>query len=210
MPDVKPTMQKLGTKPIITPRDPNGVYLVPVLKDETTPGDTKIIQDSFEIIAYLDKAYPDRPALFPKGSKALFDLFEMHVKEKIFMAILPIVMLPMLTYFDERDGAYVRETRERWFKTKLEDMCPTPEKRQECLTKTREGFDGLARIFDRNREGSHLIMGDKLSKGDLVLIGAFAWIGELDKDAFEQIMTWSDGRWERLWVASEEWRENTA
>jgi glutathione S-transferase len=209
MPDIKPAMQKLGTNPIITPQEPNGLYVIPVLKDETIPGEAKIIQDSFEIIAYLDKTYPDRPALFPEGSKALFDLFDVHVKEKILIRIFPIVIIPMLAYLDERDRIYFREARERWFKTKLEDMmCSTPERRQECLTKAREGFDGLAKIFDRNGKGSHFIMGDKLSKGDLVLIAVFAWIGELDKDAFEQMLTWSDGRWGRLWVASEEWREN--
>ena len=209
MVDIKPTMEKLGVKPSPYRSVPDGLYTVPVLMDETLPGPPKIISESNPIAEYLDQTYPERP-IFPEGSRAVLELYRSHVVKKVFYSIVPLALLSTFDHIAKCDHAYFRESRERWLGVKLEDLCSTPAKREESVEKLKTELDGLAVALDKNGKDSVFILGNQVSSGDFVLIGAFAWLNELDHDTWELVKTWNEGRWARLWNASEEWRLNKA
>lgn len=203
--NIKPTLSKLGSTPTRLFGQPEQVYLVPVITHGKPP---KLVQDSWDIIAYLDATFPDTPQLIPKGMNALLTMYDNHVREKVTMAMFPLLMMPTMRFISEEDHAYFRESRERWLGMKLEDACP-PENREAQWKKVKDGLDGLAEILDKNGEGCFFVLGDRVSKGDMTLLALFCWLEKLDKSAWETLMTWGNGRWARLWAASEDWRRET-
>lgn len=202
--DIKPTLSSLGTKPNFF--FGNSVYTVPVIIHGELP---KIVQESWDIIEYLDTTFPDTPQLVPKGTKALLTVYDNYVKDKITMTVFTMIVLPTFNFVTEKDKAYFRESREKWLGAKLEDVCP-PEKKEAQLTKLKDGLDQIAKMLDKNGEGGIFVLGDRASKGDFTLVGIFCWLKAVDEDSWKTLMTWGDGRWSRLWAASEEWRLGTA
>jgi len=207
--DIKPTMEKLGVKRSLSRFEPDGIYTVPVLVDETFPGPPKIISESNPIAEYLDQTYPER-RIFPEGSRAVLELYGAHLIQGVFFTLMPLILILVLDHLAECDHAYFRESRERWLGTKLEDLSSTAAKREENLGKFKTELDGLATLLDKNGKDSLFILGTQVSRGDFVLIGLFAWLSEVDHDTWEIVKTWNEGRWARLWSASEEWRLNKA
>lgn len=187
MVDIKPTMQRIGASPTVLSVEPDGVYTVPVL---------------------VDASHPERP-IFPEGTKALLTLFYDHFQQKFFPVLLPLLLPRTLPFLAECDHAYFRETRERWL-GRLEDMCPTAAKREEQLQKLKEELNAMDKLLSKNGEGNELVVGRQVSRGDFMLVSLFVWLGTLDPEGWERVKTWNEGRWERLWKRTEEWRVNKA
>ena len=96
----------------------SGQDRVPVLID----GDN-VISDSWAIATYLEKTYPARPSLFgcPAGL-AVTQFVNSWADSIINTSIVRLVLTDIFAHLHEKDRAYFRESREKRFGMKLEDV----------------------------------------------------------------------------------------
>lgn len=96
----------------------SGGKRVPMIIDGATS-----IGESGDIANYLDKAYPDAPALMADdAARARARFLETWCNVSVFHTMRPIAVLSAFNIIAEQDKAYFRESRERMLKTKLEDL----------------------------------------------------------------------------------------
>ena len=96
----------------------SGQGTVPVLVD----GD-KTVYDSWDIVHYLEKTYPDRPSLFGGTMGESGVLFiRSWCTQSIVPPIFRIILPDLFKSFDEKDQAYFRESREKMLGMTLEEM----------------------------------------------------------------------------------------
>lgn len=135
---------------------------VPVLCDND-----QVITDSFEIMRYLDKTYPESPVLGEGASyqRALF--FKYFVERSVTPGLFRIVALDLLAAIHSDDRDYFRKTREARFGMPLEEV-HNPEQGRQQLTQV------LAPVRDQLRS-SPFIDGDAPSGADYLLFGSMMW-----------------------------------
>ncbi len=101
----------------------SGQGLVPVLRD----GDT-VVHDSWAIAEYLDKTYPDRPALIEgEQGRALASLTRHYAQNVLATPILKGVVGDLFKAIAPGDQPYFRESREKRLGMKLEQFQIAPE-----------------------------------------------------------------------------------
>ena len=135
---------------------------VPVLCD----GD-QVVTDSFEIMRYLDKAYPEAPVLGEGVSYQLVLLFKYFVERSINPALFRIIAMDLFAAVHPDDRSYFRETREARFCCTLEEF-HQPEQGKQQLKQA------LAPVRDLLRESAFLD-GDAPSGSDYLLFGSMMW-----------------------------------
>lgn len=135
---------------------------VPVLCD----GD-QVVTDSFEIMRYLDQAYPDAPLLGEGVSYQRVLLFKYFVERSVTPALFRIVGMDLLAAVHPDDRAYFRETREARFGCTLEEFCQ-PEQGKQQLAQV------LVPVRELLRESAFLD-GDAPSGSDYLLFGSMMW-----------------------------------
>lgn len=135
---------------------------VPVLKDGN-----RVVTDSFEIMQYLDNAYPEAPVLGEGAcyQRALF--LKLFVERSVSPAIFRIIAMDLLKVIDPADRAYFRKTREARFGARLEEV-HQPEQGRRQLKQI------LAPLRDQLR-AAPFIDGEKPSGGDYLLFGTLMW-----------------------------------
>ncbi|MYL23056.1 glutathione S-transferase family protein [Halomonas alkaliantarctica] len=135
---------------------------VPVLCD----GD-KVVTDSFEIMRYLDDAYPEAPVLGEDVSyqRALF--FKHFVERSVAPSLFRIVVLDLLAAIHPGDRDYFRETREARFGCTLEEF-HQPEQGRAALQKTLAPVRGVLRE-------TPFLDGEIPSGADYLLFGSMMW-----------------------------------
>lgn len=95
----------------------SGSAIVPIILD----GDS-IVSESWNIAAYLEDQYPDRPSLF-SGSGRSLALFTKRWVELIPAPLMAKTILPeVLELLHPDDKAYFRETREKLFGLSMEQL----------------------------------------------------------------------------------------
>lgn len=90
---------------------------VPVIID----GDT-VVYDSFAIATYLETHYDDHPSLFPSANLAHARLINGWVDSTIHPYLGRMVVSDIVPVLAERDRVHFRETREKMFGRKLEEV----------------------------------------------------------------------------------------
>ncbi len=135
---------------------------VPVLCD----GDN-VVTDSFEIMRYLDKAYPDAPVLGEGISYHRALLFKCFVERSVNPALFRIIGMDLFAAVDPDDRDYFRETREARFGCTLEEF-HQPEQGKQQLQQA------LAPVRDLLKESAFLD-GDTPSGCDYLLFGSMMW-----------------------------------
>lgn len=135
---------------------------VPVLVD----GDT-VVTDSFDIMRYLDMAYPDKPVLGEGVSYQRAHFFKLYVERSVTPVLFRIVALDLLAAIHPDDRAYFRETREARFGMRLEDV-HNPEQGRSQLKQL------LAPVRDQLR-ASAFLDGEAPSGADYLLFGSMMW-----------------------------------
>lgn len=136
---------------------------VPVLVD----GDRTVV-DSYEIMRYLDQAYPETPVLLGDSAaeaRALYIKF--HAERVMAPGILRVVMMDLLNAIHPKDRDYFRETREKVFGCRLEEF-HSPAKGLAQLDAALEPLRGVL-------EQSEFIDGDAPGAGDYLVFGNFMW-----------------------------------
>lgn len=135
---------------------------VPVLCD----GD-QVVTDSFEIMRYLDKAYPEAPVLGEGVSYQRVLLFKYFVERSVNPALFRTIAMDLFAAVHPYDRAYFRETREARFGCTLEEF-HQPEQGKQQLKQV------LAPVRDMLRESAFLD-GDAPSGSDYLLFGSMMW-----------------------------------
>lgn len=168
-----------------------------------------IVTDSRAIAEYLDAKFPERPVL-PKESMALQYIFE-DTFTRIVRPHLRTILVPLIWHIlDERSQLYYRETRERWFENgrSLEQWSPEGHVRESHWALIKGGFDTIAMILDKNGpDVTYVAGGTEPTRADMIIVAYLAWlIAATPEDWKNRVRHWHDGRWDRLWKASEPWR----
>jgi glutathione S-transferase len=137
---------------------------VPVLEDGG-----RLIRESFEIAAYLDEAYPDRPTLFGGDSgKAHAKFIESWAITEVHPLLLTLIILDIHGRLDAANQAYFRDSREKRFGRSLEDLQAGREGRVEAF---REKLAPMRLMLKRQ----DFIGGDGPLFADYILFGALQW-----------------------------------
>ncbi|KAL5483389.1 hypothetical protein ACEPAI_8620 [Sanghuangporus weigelae] len=201
-PDIEPTLKKLGGVPT-SKKDGRDHYTLPAIHDSATG---KVITDSTKIAEYLDATYPDKPLLFPPGSRAAVATLEYVFIQKITKLFL--ILLPESNYrLNESSEAYFRSTREKSFGKKLEELAPPGPARDAIWKEVKEGLDKLAEFYDKNGEDKLFYLADTFSFADAVVIGFLVWmkiIFGVDSAEWKMLASWCDGRWAKLVESTKE------
>lgn len=112
----------------------SGCSTVPVIKHEQ-----EWISDSWNIAEFLDKNFPEAPALIGEGEqKANVERIKEYCSNVVFPAIVPVIVKQVHDILSEPCQAYFRETREAFLGTTLENASATPEEGVANLAKALE------------------------------------------------------------------------
>jgi len=144
---------------------------VPVLCDGEN-----IVADSFAIMHYLDKAYPETPAVLGRGvsyQRALF--FSHFVDRQVSPALFRVVALDLLAAIHPDDRDYFRTTREARFGCTLEEF-HSPEQGQAAL------YKALAPVREVLRS-SPFLDGETPAGADYLLFGSLMWAHVVSRHA---------------------------
>ncbi|MCA1771699.1 MAG: glutathione S-transferase family protein [Halomonas sp.] len=135
---------------------------VPVLVDGE-----QVVNDSFDIMHYLDDAYPQAPILGDgvNYQRALF--FKHYVERSVTPALFKIVALDLLAAIHPDDRDYFRETREARFGCTLEAL-HQPEQGRAQLKQA------LAPVYAQLKDND-FIDGDSPAGADYLLFGSMMW-----------------------------------
>lgn len=161
----------------------SGQKLVPVIRDGG-----KVVSDSWAIAEYLDAAYPDRPALFPEGSKPLTSFVRNWAQTRLSMPLMRMVLLDIYDVIDPKDREYFRASREQRFGKKLEDIV-SPEEGRAALTAE------LAPVRETLKDQPFL-NGAAPAFADYCLFGVFMWARGVSSksmlDADDAVYAWRE------------------
>jgi glutathione S-transferase len=135
---------------------------VPVLTD----GDN-VVTDSFDIMRYLDRAYPEAPVVGEGVSLQRLMLFKQLVERSITPALFKIVALDLLAAIHPDDRDYFRKTREARFGATMEAV-HDPEQGRQLLKQA------LVPVSAQLKE-SPFLDGDAPSGADYLLFGSMMW-----------------------------------
>ena len=142
----------------------SGQGRVPVLVD----GDT-VVADSWEIAAYLDKAYPDRPALFGSDDARGAALFVKRWTEgQLHPALVRLIVADIVKILDPKDAGYFRESREKALGARLEDYVAA---RADNLQRLHEVLAPLRFTV----KDIPFLGGERPAYADYIVFGALQW-----------------------------------
>ena len=142
---------------------PHNSELVPVMLD----GD-KAIADSWAIANYLEDTYPDKPSLFGgTGGRAMARMINSW-GNLLAASMAPFIVADVHSQLGPVDQAYFRESREKRFGKKLEDVVADRDARVEAWRKTLEPL----RV---TLNAQPFIGGDTPNYGDYIVFGPFQW-----------------------------------
>ncbi|MFG6138150.1 glutathione S-transferase N-terminal domain-containing protein [Halomonas sp. B23F22_10] len=140
----------------------SGQGQVPVLVD----GD-EVVHDSYEIMRYLDRAYPESPLLGEGPAEARARFFKHYAERSLAPAILRTVVMDLFNAIHPDDRAYFRETREARLGCSFEEF-HSPAKGLSQLD------TALAPLRGRLEEADFLD-GDAPGGADYLVFGFFMW-----------------------------------
>jgi glutathione S-transferase len=138
---------------------------VPVIVDGGT-----VVHDSTAIAEYLEKEYPDRPALFGGEVGRGLTRFVQNWTETVLQGgLVRLVVLDIHRHIGPADQAYFRQSREaRFGGATLEEVVKDREAR---LPAFRASLDPLRRTVERQ----DFVAGAAPSYADYIVFGAFQW-----------------------------------
>ncbi|KAI5995354.1 hypothetical protein EDC04DRAFT_2802275 [Pisolithus marmoratus] len=158
-PDIAPRMKAIGARQ--NKVDGREMYTLPVVSDPNTGA---LITDSWEIAAYLETTYPEKP-IFPNKSKGLI-----HALDTAFNnhrgAASAFPLLRAGEILNERSTEYFVTTMEAIFKQKISEFSPEGPKRDEHWVAIERAMGTCKEWYDEE-EGKWL-MGNIFSYADIL------------------------------------------
>jgi len=186
-PDIEALAKKIGALPTRTKAEGLPIYTLPIIND---PNTGKVISDSFLIAEYLDATYPDRPTLFPAGTKSLVAAFESGIVDA-FIGVQMVQISVSFSILNPSSKEYFRRTREVRFGKKVEEFSPASQ-RDADVVKAKEGFAKVDEWLAKS-EGK-FVLGNTVSYADCVLAGRLTWFKATDT-IWKDVATWHNGWW---------------
>ncbi|KAI8073830.1 hypothetical protein BC940DRAFT_289314 [Gongronella butleri] len=152
---------------------------VPVIIDKEH--DDKVVQDSWDIALYLDKAFPDAPKLI-REHEPLFLFFNRFCMGNLLLPVFSMSVLKIHGKVATEDMQnWFREDREKNYKRKLEDF----NKDEAGLISTiKESLKYVDMVLKKNP----YIAGNQPSFADATLAAPFVMLHTLRPDMFESVM----------------------
>ncbi|EJD40728.1 hypothetical protein AURDEDRAFT_69764 [Auricularia subglabra TFB-10046 SS5] len=198
--EVEPHFKSIGAQPSGKRPDTGAdLYTVPAVAI-----DGLATVDSERIAEYLDRTFPEAPALFPKGTRALqaafIDLFTTSALRPAAQLFIPGIAEQL----DPAGAQYFRATRSAWFGgVPLEEWAPLgSEKRDNAWKRAEEGWSRLAAIYQKS-DGAWLT-GAQPVYADLVVLATLITMSKaIPEDEWRALLGWHGGIWGRLWQAGE-------
>jgi glutathione S-transferase len=142
----------------------SGQGLVPVLIDGE-----QIISDSWAIADYLERTYPEAPSLFGGPSaQALTRFINEFVDGVVHPGMARLIVSDIPQILAESDRAYFRESREKRFGKRLEEITAN---RDIEATVFRKSLESLRRALAQQ----NFLSGSTAQYADYILFGAFQW-----------------------------------
>ncbi|KAF7347291.1 Glutathione S-transferase-like protein ustS [Mycena venus] len=191
--EIEPLCKKIGAKPT---SQTSPQYTLPVIYDPST--DT-VVSDSIEIAQYLDATYPTTPRLIPEATAALHYAFT-DAFEATLPPLLTYALPASLPFLNPASQDYFRQTREALFGgRRLEDVTPTGEEHVAMWEKLKDAFGQIDGWIRKSGGGNKYFMGETICYADISVAGYLRW-GRmvLEKEKYEEILTWHGGRWGTL------------
>lgn len=135
---------------------------VPVLVD----GD-EVVTDSYEILRYLDRTYPEAPLLGEGLAEARARFFKYYAERSLAPAMMRTIIMDLFNAVHPDDRAYFRETREKRFGRTLEEF-HSPAKGLAQLDAALEPLRGRL-------EDTDFLDGEAPAGADYLVFGSFMW-----------------------------------
>ncbi|OGA70760.1 MAG: glutathione S-transferase [Betaproteobacteria bacterium RIFCSPLOWO2_12_FULL_65_14] len=127
------------------------------------------VSDSWKIAAYLEQAYPSRPALFGgSDSQALTYFFSHWAVRTLHPLLMRAIVLDLYGQLHEKDRAYFRESREKRFGKTLEQHGGDPAK---AVAELRDALEPVRPVVAEN----DFVDGKGPGFADYILFGVFQW-----------------------------------
>jgi glutathione S-transferase len=127
------------------------------------------VSDSWKIAAYLEQAYPSRPALFGGSeSQALTYFFSHWTARALHPLVMRAIVLDLYEHVHEKDKAYFRESRTRRYGMPLEQYGADPGK---AIADFRAALEPLRPVLAEN----DFLSGKGPGFADYILLGVFQW-----------------------------------
>lgn len=167
----------------------------------------KYVVESLAVAEHLEQAYPDTPALFPAGTRALQAAFLEFFTAQAFGPIAKILVPGVPGILDPAGAEYVRETRRAWTGTPVDEWAPVgSEKRKNAWKAAEEGWGKLAAVY--RQSNGVWITGAQPVFADFVVLGALIFASKtVPEEEWKAVLAWHDGIWGRLWKAGEQYMQ---
>ncbi|KFF49888.1 glutathione S-transferase N-terminal domain-containing protein [Salinicola sp. DM10] len=140
----------------------SGQGRVPVLVD----GEETVV-DSYEILRYLDRAYPDKPLLGEGAAAERARFFKFYSERSLAPGIVRTILMDVFNTIHPDDRDYFRTTREKAFGRTLEEM-HSPSQGLTMLDRALEPMRGRL-------DESEFLDGAAPGAADYLVVGAFMW-----------------------------------
>jgi len=202
-PDIEPLLKKIGGAPTSKKEDGRDHYTLPAIHDSETG---KVVTDSLNIAVYLDEKFPEKPLLFPHGTRAAIELFLYHFETNFHRPLRNLLLPPCCNNLNPFSEEYFRRTREASFGCKMEEISPKGPKRDELWTEFQQGLARLSEWYAKNGRGKRYFLGDTFSFADAIMVGNLLWAEKATHDEYVRVASWDSGRWGELVEATRQYQ----
>lgn len=144
----------------------SGQQLVPVIVDRNR-GD-RVVFDSWQIATYLDDAYPEKPLFGSDAARGAARFIHNWAGTTFFPGVISLIMADLYSRVRDEDRTYFRDSREKRFGKKLEELQAGREQR---LPAFRASLDPLRIVLKQQV----FVSGDAPAYADYLLFGSFQW-----------------------------------
>ncbi|KAG0746832.1 hypothetical protein G6F57_002354 [Rhizopus arrhizus] len=146
---------------------------VPTIVDKRND---KVVQDSWEIIKYLEEVYPDHPSVF-NGNQGVHKFFHDYCDQNVMVPVFKMCLISLCNSCGEFKD-YFRTDREITFKMTLEELAGQPEDHVPAL---KEGLLPIHQLL----QAYPYITGDQAGWADIVLASHLNFMYRFRPDLFE-------------------------
>lgn len=201
-PEVEATAKAVGAPPTMLPKaDGTPGYTVPFVTIASPNKPTIALSDSFTIVEYLNKEFPDPTnLLLPSETRVFQKIFSKYLADNILRAAVPFVVPGFVAVQRKEKQAWFIETRKKTLGATLEDVIPVDEANIALAWKKFEAaFDDLAAHLDKGGEGNYRVTGN-VSYAEFELVSLLNLIKRLtfEEGWKKRLETRNDGRWAKL------------
>jgi hypothetical protein len=164
----------------------------------------------FLISRFLDHEFPETPRVIPENTAPLHSSFIRTIRDLMANPIRPLLLSSIVNKLDERGAKYFRETREKAFGMKLEEISPPGPKRDALLKAAEKHFTSFAEILNANGSGrDSWVMGEVgPTFADFAIGGILKWVRDMgDEELWKIVSVWNGGKWKAILDRLEPWSQ---